>query len=205
MEPRVSVTMILQAASAAFGVSMIELRSARRGDAAVRARFAACLLARELTELSYPQVGRSIGIRDHATILHAARRAAEMRAADPDFRQRYDDAKAAILWLAGSTFADQLRDEDAVQIAARIIDRPASAVRVSNQQLVALAVRLVTLEELAAGTCRLIAGIDQLTDQPTGADTAQLRDDVNDSIDGVTSMLVSLGYATITSAGDAHV
>lgn len=205
MEPRVSVAMILHAASAAFGVSMIELRSARRGDAAVRARFAACLLACELTELSYPQVGRSIGMRDHSTILRAARRAEEMRADDAEFRRCYDDVKAAILWLAGSRFADLLRDDDAVQIAARIIDRPASAVRVSNQEIVALAVRLVTLEELAAGTCRLIAGIDRLTDQPTGADTAQLRDTVNDSIDGVTSMLVSLGYATITSAGDAHV
>jgi chromosomal replication initiator protein len=193
---RVSVNMILQATSVVFGISVLEMRSPRRSEAIIRARFAACMLARDLTDQSYPQLGRSIGMRDHTTILKAVRRAEEMCASDPEFRQRFEEAKAAILFVAGTKLADLLCDDDAIEIATRIIDAPNSApVRVSTREIIAMAVRLITLEELAASSVQLLTTLDVLAETPSDPHAAALRYDAAMLIDGIANSLTSLGYA----------
>lgn len=54
------------------------LRSPRRHRDAVKARFVYYALARVYTSASLPQIGRAAGNRDHSTVLHGIRRAAEM-------------------------------------------------------------------------------------------------------------------------------
>jgi chromosomal replication initiator protein len=41
-------------------------------------------LARELTDQTLPAIGRAFGGRNHTTVMHACRRAAERIAADPE-------------------------------------------------------------------------------------------------------------------------
>jgi chromosomal replication initiator protein len=56
---------------------VIDLKSARRDKHVVRARHVAMFLCRELTTHSLPAIGRSFGMRDHTTVMHALRRVQE--------------------------------------------------------------------------------------------------------------------------------
>ena len=69
-----SIDTIKRLCVAAYGVSLIDLGSARRDRHTVDARHVAMWLARKLTAMSLPQIGRHIGKRDHTTVLHAVRR-----------------------------------------------------------------------------------------------------------------------------------
>ncbi len=68
------VARVLQTVARETGVSVEEMRGARRTRHLVQARqVAAWLLARTRPELSLPQIGRLLGGRDHTTIIHAIR------------------------------------------------------------------------------------------------------------------------------------
>lgn len=56
-----------------FGVTRMDLYSARRGRELATARQFAMHWIKRLTPLSYPQIGRMFGGRDHTTALHAVR------------------------------------------------------------------------------------------------------------------------------------
>lgn len=55
----------------AYNVTPAEIKSETRNKYVVIARQAICYWARRLTGMSYPQIGRLVGNRDHTTILHA--------------------------------------------------------------------------------------------------------------------------------------
>lgn len=74
----VELRTIAQATARHFGVRMSELRSPFRQRRVVLARGVAMYLARELGDLSYEQIGRFFGGRDHSTVLHACRRIEEL-------------------------------------------------------------------------------------------------------------------------------
>lgn len=57
-----------------FGISPTEMLASRRLEATSRARQIAMYLAKELTPLSFPQIGRHIGGKDHSTIIHGCRK-----------------------------------------------------------------------------------------------------------------------------------
>jgi chromosomal replication initiator protein len=61
----------------AFELSLEELVSPSRAARVAWPRQLAMYLARELTDASLPAIGRHFGGRDHATVLHAVRRASE--------------------------------------------------------------------------------------------------------------------------------
>lgn len=63
---------IVEAACVAFDISLRDVMSERRDRVAARARQAAMFLAKEMTPLSLPQIGRLLN-RDHTTVIHAAR------------------------------------------------------------------------------------------------------------------------------------
>ena len=46
-------------------------------------------LAKELTDLSLPEIGQSFGGRDHTTVLHAYRKIEELKNTEPAFRKDY--------------------------------------------------------------------------------------------------------------------
>lgn len=65
---------IIRLVSAQYRVPQKVLQSASRKQTAVQARSVAIYLIRELTPLSYEQIGRTLGGRDHTTVMHNYRR-----------------------------------------------------------------------------------------------------------------------------------
>ncbi len=56
-----------------FNVKISELKSKRRTKTLVHPRQIAMFLSRELTDSSFPEIGREFGGKDHTTIMHACR------------------------------------------------------------------------------------------------------------------------------------
>lgn len=69
-----NVKEIIAAVSNVFGVSRIDLCSARRTANIVRPRQVAMALSKRLTLRSYSYIGRQLGNRDHTTVLHGCRK-----------------------------------------------------------------------------------------------------------------------------------
>lgn len=93
-----AVKAIITAVADHYGLSRVDLLSARRTHTVVRPRQLAMWLAATLTHASLPEIGRRFGGRDHTTVLHA-RRATEKRIeADPSVQA---DATAIIDRLTG--------------------------------------------------------------------------------------------------------
>lgn len=74
-----------------FAVTQAALVGPSRRSSLVAARNAAVGLARRLTSLSYADIGRALGGRDHTTIMHAERRLAESLPHDPTMQQALDE------------------------------------------------------------------------------------------------------------------
>ena len=71
-EPRrISPQMILETTAASYGFSVDALCGPSRTRPLVTARQVAMYLTRELTDYSYPAIGRIFGKRDHTTVIHA--------------------------------------------------------------------------------------------------------------------------------------
>jgi chromosomal replication initiator protein len=68
----------------AFGLTREELLSPSRAARFAWPRQVAMYLAREHTHATLPAIGRSFGGRDHSTVLHACKRAADRLSTDPD-------------------------------------------------------------------------------------------------------------------------
>jgi chromosomal replication initiation ATPase DnaA len=79
-----------------YEIPRIEMTSERRQPNIVFPRQVAMYLAKELTGLSYPRMGRRFGGRDHTTVLHAVRKIAARVAADAVFAAEVDGLKAAL-------------------------------------------------------------------------------------------------------------
>lgn len=61
-----------------FGLEVDQLKSRSRTRNLVNARQIAMYVCRELTDLSYPQIGREFGGRDHTTVIHAYEKVASL-------------------------------------------------------------------------------------------------------------------------------
>ena len=70
---QISVDVIQKRVAAHYGVRVSEMFSARRARNIARPRQIAMYLAKNLTSLSYPEIGRQFGGRDHTTVMHAVR------------------------------------------------------------------------------------------------------------------------------------
>ena len=72
-EPRKLITadFIQRCVAEEFGVSLQEIKTKRRHKNIVLPRQIAMYLSRELTDLSLPEIGNSLGGKDHTTVLHA--------------------------------------------------------------------------------------------------------------------------------------
>jgi chromosomal replication initiator protein len=85
LKPRArSVKEIQEQTCVEFGISMDELLSSSRAQPVAFARQVAMYLARELTDVSLPAIGRAFGNRNHTTVMHACKRTAERIATDKD-------------------------------------------------------------------------------------------------------------------------
>jgi Bacterial dnaA protein helix-turn-helix len=77
-------------------LSVSELKSAYRHRDLAYPRQVAMALSRELTDCSYPLIGRLFGDRDHTTVLFAVRKIAQQAARNPALAARMDDYRKRI-------------------------------------------------------------------------------------------------------------
>ena len=68
-----------------FQIRESELLSARKDRSIVRPRQIAMFLAKRITTMSLPEIGKSFGGRDHTTVIHAVKRVQELRTSNPEF------------------------------------------------------------------------------------------------------------------------
>ncbi len=93
----VSMDDIQEAVCSQFHVKMTELKSRRRSKTLVYPRQIAMYLCRELTDASYPEIGRQFGGKDHTTIIHACRQVAKAIETDKALHETLDKLKEQIL------------------------------------------------------------------------------------------------------------
>lgn len=70
-----------------YKIKVSDLFAKKRTQAIARPRQIAMHLAKELTNLSYTEIGNAFGGRDHTTVLYALRKVEELRANDTNFRR----------------------------------------------------------------------------------------------------------------------
>ena len=88
---------IQEAVCAQFHVKMTELKSRRRSKTLVHPRQIAMYLCRELTDASYPEIGRQFGGKDHTTIIHACRQVTKAKETDTVLQTTIETLKEHIL------------------------------------------------------------------------------------------------------------
>jgi chromosomal replication initiator protein len=88
---------IQEAVCAQFHVKMSELKSRRRSKTLVHPRQIAMYLCRELTDASYPEIGRQFGGKDHTTIIHACRQVSKAKEGDTALQTTLETLKEHIL------------------------------------------------------------------------------------------------------------
>ena len=86
----VDVKKIVDAVAQEFQIGQEELLSRSRQPTAATARQVAMFLARELTEQSLPEIGRSLGGRNHTTVLHAVNKITRTAPMDPGLGDAVD-------------------------------------------------------------------------------------------------------------------
>ncbi|MCY3618856.1 MAG: DnaA/Hda family protein, partial [Acidimicrobiaceae bacterium] len=70
----VTVRSILAATAELFNFSVEQITGGSRRRPLVDARQIAMYVTRNMTDLSYPEIGRAFGNRDHTTVIHAVRK-----------------------------------------------------------------------------------------------------------------------------------
>jgi chromosomal replication initiator protein len=70
-----------------FHLKQAEMKSKKRTKTIVQPRQITMYLCRELTSLSFPEIGRHFGGKDHTTVIHACRQIEKRVEADASFKQ----------------------------------------------------------------------------------------------------------------------
>jgi chromosomal replication initiation ATPase DnaA len=65
----------------------------------VRVRQQYCRLAKEYTKHSLSEIGKNIGERDHATVLHACKQVEDLITTDKRYRAEFEDLRNCILGI----------------------------------------------------------------------------------------------------------
>ena len=81
---QISIENIQKTVADYYKIRPSEMHSKKRSRAIARPRQVAMALAKELTQLSLPEIGSNFGGRDHTTVLHACRQIAKLRESHPD-------------------------------------------------------------------------------------------------------------------------
>jgi chromosomal replication initiator protein len=80
-----------------FHVKIADIRSRRRSKTLVHPRQIAMYLCRELTDSSFPEIGRHFGGKDHTTIIHACKQIAKAKEADSSLKAVLESLKQQIM------------------------------------------------------------------------------------------------------------
>jgi chromosomal replication initiator protein len=93
---RPSMRVIVQRVSRYYRMPQQVLKSSSRRQSVVFARAVAVYLARDLAGLSYEQIGRALGGRDHSTVMHSYRKIARQLACDVATREAIDELRSTL-------------------------------------------------------------------------------------------------------------
>jgi len=86
---QISIENIQKTVADYYKIKVAEMYSKKRSRVVARPRQIAMALAKELTQLSLPDIGDAFGGRDHTTVLHACRRIEELRNVDPTLNRDF--------------------------------------------------------------------------------------------------------------------
>ncbi|MDE2004142.1 MAG: chromosomal replication initiator protein DnaA [Betaproteobacteria bacterium] len=81
---QISIDNIQKTVADYYKLRISDMHSKKRSRAVARPRQVAMALAKELTQLSLPEIGSNFGGRDHTTVLHACRQIAKLRDSMPE-------------------------------------------------------------------------------------------------------------------------
>jgi len=80
---QISIENIQKTVADYYKIKVAEMYSKKRTRNVARPRQVAMTLAKELTHLSYPEIGDAFGGRDHTTVMYACRKIEELKISDP--------------------------------------------------------------------------------------------------------------------------
>ncbi len=86
---QVSVEGIQKTVAEYFKIKVSDMHSKKRSRNLARPRQVAMALAKDLTQMSLPEIGEAFGNRDHTTVLHACRTIASLRKHDTSLNRDY--------------------------------------------------------------------------------------------------------------------
>jgi len=91
-EPKklITVDFIQRCVVEEFSVTLQDLKTKRRNKQVVLPRQIAMYLSRELTDLSFPEIGEAFGGKDHTTVLHSYNKIKEDVLHNPDLKERLE-------------------------------------------------------------------------------------------------------------------
>ena len=87
---QVSIDNIQRTVADYYKIKVSEMYSKKRSRNVARPRQIAMALAKELTQLSLPDIGDAFGGRDHTTVLHACRKVAELKSDSPEISRDFE-------------------------------------------------------------------------------------------------------------------
>lgn len=87
---------IMQHVARQLGVKMRDIQSKSRKQDIVQARQLFMYLVHKYTDLSYSQIGRHVGGRDHSTVLYGCEQMARRISTDANFRHKVEEIEAGL-------------------------------------------------------------------------------------------------------------
>jgi len=86
---QISIENIQRTVAEFYKIKVADLHAKKRNRNVARPRQMAMALAKELTEMSLPEIGDAFGNRDHTTVLHACRTITALRSKDTDLNRDF--------------------------------------------------------------------------------------------------------------------
>ncbi len=107
LPPAASVDVIVRATAEYLGQQVEKLTSGCRSAPCARARGIAMYLVREMARMSYPEIGRAIGVKSHSAVIAACRRVSDQIAAGELLLWKLDDEmrSATVTQVVGDIMA----------------------------------------------------------------------------------------------------
>jgi len=86
---QITIDGIQKAVADYFKIRVADMHSKKRSRNVARPRQVAMALAKDLTQMSLPEIGEAFGNRDHTTVLHACRTVSDLRKKDGGLNRDY--------------------------------------------------------------------------------------------------------------------
>lgn len=103
--PRPTVAQILEEVCRRYNVTELDVRCKRRTAEIVMPRHVTMYLCKNLTELSYPQIGHRLGGRDHTTVIAGVSKIAELIKTDLHLAAEIEDISRSLTVTPASVSA----------------------------------------------------------------------------------------------------